>query len=167
MQRGVREMTGHMAKKDRTIVALILLLVLSSALALYSTFKPTTCETLECFQDQMVVCGPATFTNEEREASWKYEIQRLAKEGCLIEVTLLQAKEGELHLRAFEGDSMICTYPRGVVAYPDKDMSFCHGKLKEDLQGLVIEKLHGYIIKNLGDIKQEFAQLDSNRTLGA
>jgi hypothetical protein len=46
-------------------------------------------------------------------------------------------------------------------------MSFCHGKLKEDLQGLVIEKLHGYIIKNLGDIKQEFAQLDSNRTLGA
>ncbi len=167
MQRGVREHVGGMAKKDRTIVALILLLVLSSALALYSTFKPTTCETLECFQDQMVVCGPATFINEEREASWGYEIQRLTKDGCLINVKLLQAKEGELGLRAFEGNSMLCTYPRGVVAYPDKDMSLCHGELKEDLQGLVIEKLHGYIIKNLGDIKEEFAAMDANRTLGA
>ena len=154
-------------RKDRTVVALVLILVLAGAFALYFTFKPTSCETLECFQDHMVICSPAAFVNEEIEASWQYEIIKLTQDGCLINVKLLRAKEGELHLRAFEGDDMLCTYPRGVVAYPDKDMSLCHGLLKEDLQGLIIEKLHGYILKNLDDIKDKFNQIDSNRTLGA
>jgi len=155
----------HVIKKNRTVVALVLFLVMSSALALYFTFEPTSCETLECFQDHMVVCKPASFVNENREASWRYAIQRLTDKGCVIEVTLLQAKEGELHLRNFEGDSMLCTYPRGVIAYPDKDMSLCHGLLKEDLQGLIIEKLHGYIINNLDDIKNEFSRIEADRTL--
>ena len=157
----------HTGKTDLTIVALVLILVLSGSIALYLTFKPASCETLECFQDHMVVCSPASFVNEEAEASWQYNIQKLTPRGCLIEVTLLGAKEGELHLRAFEGNSMICTYPRGVVAYPDKDMSLCHGLLKENLQGLIIEKLHGYILNNLEDIKNKFNQIESNRSLGA
>ncbi|MEK6824786.1 MAG: hypothetical protein AABY02_02920 [Nanoarchaeota archaeon] len=155
----------HAIKKDRTIVALVLFLVVSGALALYFTFKPASCESLECFQDHMVVCKQASFVNENREASWRYTIQRLTDKGCAIEVTLLQAKEGELHLRAFEGDSMLCTYPRGVLAYPDKDMFLCHGLLKEDLQGLIIEKLHGYIIKNLDDIKDEFNRIEANKEI--
>lgn len=139
--------------KERVIIGLVLLLALGVAVALYYTFAPEPCETYACFQDHMAVCSRATYVNEEPEASWRYTIVRRTSETCEIRVVLLQAKEGDLQLRGFESHTMICTYSRGVVAYPDKDMSLCHGLLKEDLQGIIIEKLHRYLVDNLVDIK--------------
>lgn len=141
-------------RKEDAVIALVIALALASASALYFTFKPTLCEGYTCFQDHMATCSRATYINEEPEASWQYTIRRVYHSQCEIEVRLLQAKEGDLQLRSFEGHSMLCTYPRGVVAYPDKDMSLCHGQLKEDLQGLIIEKLHQYLIANLADVKE-------------
>lgn len=140
-------------KKDSVIIILVLLIALAAAFALYFTFKPTSCAGYTCFQDYMASCARAQYINEEPEASWQYTILRRARESCEIRVTLLQAKEGDLSLAGFEGHSMDCTYPLGVVAYPDKDMARCHGLLKEDLQGLIIEKLHAYILNNLANVK--------------
>lgn len=140
-------------QKETVTIVLVLLIAVASAFALYYTFKPNPCETYSCFEDHMAVCSRASYVNEEPEASWSYTIVRRIQGACEIRVTLLQAKEGDLQLRAFEGHEMICTYPLGVVAYPDKDMSLCHGRLKEDLQGLIIEKLHQYLVDNLADIK--------------
>ena len=140
-------------RKETVTIVLVLLLALATAFALYYTFKPTPCETYACFQDHMARCSRASYINEESEASWTYTIVRRARGVCEIEVTLLQAKEGDLELRAFEGHDMLCSYPLGVVAYPDKDMSLCHGRLKEDLQGLIIEKLHQYLLENIADVK--------------
>ena len=139
--------------KERAIIVLVLLLTFSVALALHYTFVPRPCETYACFQDAMATCSRVTYVNEEPEASWRYTILRRTSESCEIQVVLLQAKEGDLKLGEFEGHSMMCTYSRGVVAYPDKDMSLCHGRLKEDLQGIIIEKLHKYLVDNLVDIK--------------
>ncbi len=100
----------------------------------------------------MARCSLASYVHEEPQASWGYQIQGRQLNECAIEVTLLQAKEGDLQLRDFEGHSMTCFYPVGVIAFPEKDMARCHGRLKEDLQGLIIEKLHQYILDNLGEI---------------
>lgn len=139
--------------KETVTIVLVLFLAIAGAFALYYTFTPNPCETYGCFEDHMASCSRATYVNEEPEASWSYTVMRRVKGACEIKVTLLQAKEGDLQLRNFEGHDMTCTYPLGVVAYPDKDMSVCHGRLKEDLQGLIIEKLHQYLVDNLVDVK--------------
>ena len=151
-------------KKDSVIIVLVLTIAVVSAFAFYFTFKPHTCERYSCFQKYMASCSRASYLNEETEASWKYDIIQQVKGACEIRVTLLQAKEGDLQLGNFKGHTMMCTYPTGVVAYPDKDMSKCHGLLKEDIQGLIIEKLHAYLVENLLSI-QEALDEGTNATI--
>ena len=44
-------------------------------------------------------------------------------------------------------------YPKGIPIYPEKDLSKCHGRLKEELQAIIINKLHTYIIENIGEFR--------------
>ncbi len=149
-------------KKENLNLLLILAVLIAFIAVLYFTLSPVRCESFACFQDKMGSCSQATYINEEPEASFLYNIKRKYRDKCEIEVTLLQAKEGELKLRGLEKHSMLCTYPLGVIAYPDKDLSLCHGRLKEDLQGIIIEKLHTYIVNNLGSIKEALGNISIN-----
>ena len=54
---------------------------------------------------------------------------------------------------------MNCYYPPGTAAYPERDLSMCHGRLKEELQGIIITKLHTYIIDNLGKLDDELSKV--------
>jgi len=134
----------------RGIIIIAIVALLFAALAL--TFRSEDCVNYECFQRNMVKCFPASYINEEPVAAWYYEVKGEKAGECQVEVTLLLAKQGELGLDELEGLSMTCSYPLGVSAYPDKDLSVCHGRLKEDLQGVIIEKLHKYVLENLGEI---------------
>ena len=100
-------------------------------------------------------CSPVKYVNEGEDASWLYQIQGIDGDNCAIKVTLLNAKEGDLGLRNFEGNSMTCFYEKGVLAYPERNIGSCHGVLKEDLQNLVIERLYDYVVVNLKDIREE------------
>ena len=123
--------------------------------AIYFSFQPKQCLNYECFRDNMVSCSKAKYVNEEPEASWGYEVVGFKGKDCEVKVSLLMAKKGELDLLKFEGDSMSCSYPKGIAGYPDRDLSLCTGRLKEDLQRRIIEKLQEYIIDNLGEIKNK------------
>ncbi len=149
--------------KEKAVVLAVFVFVVLFAIAMYFSLSPIQCAGYECFQQHMTECSRATYVNEDPEASWLYEIKEKNKEGCAIEVTLLQAKEGELGLRNLEQQSMVCTYPLGAVAYPNRDMSVCTGKLKESLQNIIIEKLHKYVINNIEDLKKVLSD-ESNST---
>jgi hypothetical protein len=137
---------------NKVIIALIVIFLL---VVLYLSFGAEKCVNFECFQENMIQCGRGTtYVNEESEASWGYEIKGKDGNLCEVEVTLLSAKEGSLDLRQFEGNSMSCFYDLGVVAYPEKDLDTCHGQLKENLQTIIIENLHKYIVDNLGEIQE-------------
>jgi len=119
-------------------------------IAMYITYTPVECENFGCFSTRMVECDTATYINEESEASWEYRVMgKTDNSECAVEVTLLQAKEGDLAIKIFEGHRMTCFYPLGKHAYPEKDLLLCHGRLKEDLQSVIINKLHEYILDNL------------------
>ena len=141
----------------RGIIGVAIVAALVVALAL--TLAPKECSEFDCFQERMIRCAGATFVNEEPEASWGYEVLGTRGEQCEIEVTLLGAKEGDLDLRRFEGHSMRCFYEKGFIAYPEKDLGVCTGELKEDLQGVVIEKLYRHIFDNLGEIAEELRRI--------
>jgi hypothetical protein len=147
-------------KKKRMIGVFIVLIMVVVALvgvsAWYLTFSYSPrCESFECFQESMERCSKVSYINEGPEASWGYEIQGVKGIECEVSVKLLQAKEGELGVDSLQGMEMSCFYPRGKGTYPEKDLDKCHGRLKEELQGIVIKKLHTHIIENLGKIDAE------------
>ncbi len=144
-----------MLKQTRRIVfiALIVVVILAVIGAAYlAFFYMPNCENYECWQKYMSRCSRATFINDEPEAAWKYEIEGRNGKLCDVSVELLLAKQGELGIDRLVGEEMTCSYPFGISAYAEKDLSRCHGALKEELQGLIINKLHSYIIENLGQI---------------
>ena len=143
----------------KTIIIVVAILVVAvGAYFFWTDYKVVTCTDYECFEKNAVECSRATFINDEQKASWRYTIEGIEDQDCEIEVELLIAKEGELGLNALEGETMSCFYPFGTAQYPGKDLSYCHGRLKEDLQEVIIRNLHQYIVSNLGEIKEELSQ---------
>lgn len=139
---------------QKEVIALLILIV--AAVALYATFTPVRCTDFACWEAHHAKCRTATYVNDaEVEASWKYRVMGTSDKKCDIEVTLLAAKESNLDLRLYEGESMVCSHPLGISGYPEKNLAACNGDLKEGLQSIVIEKLYRYIVTNLGDIREE------------
>ena len=135
-------------------VFLMIILVLVGAM--YFTFFFTySCDKYECLDKNLEECKRAKLIYENQDTTWLYKI--IGKQGsrCEVEVTLLQIKRGKLDIEKLQGDSMTCMMPLGVTQAPEKDISLCSGKLKEGLQEIIIQRLHNYILANLGQIEAE------------
>lgn len=140
------------------VAAIVFLIVYIS----YSYFyDPIECYNYECFQQKMSSCSKASYINEENEASWRYIIKGTKGNQCEVEVKLLQPKAGELGIEELRGLEMTCLYDLGFTGYPEDDINSCTGKLKEELQAIVIEKLHTYVLENLGRFDEELNRVGS------
>jgi len=144
---------GDNKRKILTIFTFMVLILIIVALILTFNNK-TSCTDYSCFQKAMSSCDKADYINQDSLASWGYTILGERDGECSVRVKLLDAKEGDLGIEKFVGMSMDCSYSLGVVAYPEKKLDNCHGRLKEELQGVVIEKLYKYIISNLGQVSE-------------
>jgi hypothetical protein len=51
---------------------------------------------------------------------------------------------------------MTCNYPISTLNLPEDDISTCTGPLREELQELIIQRMHNYLIQNIGEIKEDF-----------
>jgi len=152
-----------LVNKENLIKALpylIVLLVALAGIAVYLTFfGQMRCESFECFQRGMSSCKKVVYLNDVSDATWEYKIIGRQGNECRIEVELKQAKQGSLNLDKLTGYSMECEYPVGISDYPDKDLSKCHGRLKEELQNIIIQRLHIYIVDNLGKFDQSLNKI--------
>ena len=54
---------------------------------------------------------------------------------------------------------MVCTVLKTDSQFPEKDISKCTGKLKEDLQDILIQRMHNYLLENVGEVQEAFAGL--------
>lgn len=151
----IREVKEFFSGGKRAILLVVGIILLIAAIY-FSISSARFCGDIACFKNAMQGCSKATFTNEQPEATWAYSIEGKSGGECLIAVKIVQAKEGSLSLERLQGNSMECSYPLGVSDYPEKDLSKCHGRLREDLQEIIIDKLHSYIIQNLGNLTESF-----------
>ena len=89
------------------------------------------------------------------------EYKILGKEGnsCNVYVQLLQLKKGAVELTILENKDMICSLPFGVLQEPEKNLKNCHGRLKEEIQNIIIQRMHSQIVENLGKISEETTQV--------
>ena len=141
-------------KKKIAIYVLIVVVVL--VILYYFLFvRSIGCNSTECFFDSMADCKSARYLSDVEEATWKYTVKGRENGLCRVDVELYQAKEGSLQLDKLRGKEMSCFYPVGEREYPESDLTKCEGELKEELQGVMIQGLHKYILDNLDDIKDE------------
>ena len=145
-----------MNKKRKVILIMSIILVLVLIAALYFQFIFTIpCKDESCFNANLEICERANYLNELKDATWQYKIIGKSGNSCEIEVHLLQIKQGIIETGRLEGETMNCFMTLGVVDAPEKDISKCHGLLKEELQNIIIQKLHSYILSNIGEVSDE------------
>ena len=151
-KRGAKK-TFSVNKKILLIIAVAIVLLLS----LYMTFfSSKTCENEDCFYSSLARCEKAVFTDLQEEASWVYKIQGVKNSNCEVYVrnTEILIEED----KRLEGKEMVCSIEKGLAIPPTSVLDNCHGILKEAMQDLIIEKLHVYIVQNIGKISSEITQ---------
>ncbi len=113
------------------------------------------CSDKECFDANLAKCRRARYISEVEEASWIYTIRGKTQGNCEVEVELANIKKGDISLKSAEGKQMTCYLPLNTITTPGDDLTLCSGLLKEEMQDLIIKKMHSYILENLGQINEE------------
>ena len=146
-----------MNKRGMALIWVILAVVVLAAAVYFTFFFTYSCDDLACFRSHQEKCAHTKFVNDAEDTVWKYRIMGKKEGKCEIKVEVVQVKSGKVEKRVLEGKSMTCYLSRGNLASPEADISKCNGLLKEELQKIIINKLHAYIIENLGEIGGELA----------
>lgn len=127
----------------------------------YFFFAYVDCGDRDCFDSNLAECIRSKYVGGT-EMVYEYIILGSSKDSCEVQVTLLQGELNNAESKALEGRQMICEIPEGVVMNPESDIGVCTGELKEGLQHLIIQKLHAYLVQNLGRINLEVLDLPAN-----
>ena len=146
-------------KRGGVILIVLAFVILIAALYLTLFYTPK-CQNLACWEDKLVNCKKASFEKDSMGIIWNYKILGEKDGKCVVNVKVIEIKEGLLKVKVLEGKSMVCLLPLGVKMNPESDPSLCTGKLKEEMQTIIIEKLHEYILKNVGNIGDELKILE-------
>ena len=136
-------------------VFLIVLIILGTA-TYFTFFFKYKCEDSACFVAHQETCSKTKFVNDLTDTRWEYIIEGKENGKCDIRIKVLEIKQGDLDRRKLEGKAMICSLSIGSKVDPQSDISKCTGPLKEEMQNMIIQKLHKYILDNVGEIGAEF-----------
>ena len=141
------------------------ILIIVATIAVYiSFFYHPKCNDLACWDSKLRECSRASYTNEPVDVTWKYTILGKTsvdgEEKCRVKVLAIDIKRGLKKTEVLEGKDMVCYMPLGVVTAPEGNPNICVGRLKEEMQGLIIQKLHEYIVQNIGEIGKETTTIE-------
>ena len=143
------------------IIFIALILIVLVVAVYFSFFFYYKCEDVACFRAHQEKCSKTKFVNDVESAEWEYQIKGEKDGKCEINVKINQVSQGDINKLALEGKSMDCFLPIGNINSPESDISICHGELKEKTQELIIQKLHAYIVSNLGEIGTELDNIQN------
>lgn len=156
--KGFFKFQGYNNIQKRVGLALIILIIALVAFSSYFLFfyvKPVSSG--QEFVNAMTDCKRVSWIREDIQANWAYTIIGNAKEeACNVEVQLLKIKKGTIDNEKLQGKKMTCIILKDEIKLPEKDLFQCTGILKEELQELIIEKMHGYLLENLVETNEEF-----------
>tara|TARA_Y100000310_G_scaffold268360_1_gene280933 strand:+ start:1397 stop:1918 length:522 start_codon:yes stop_codon:yes gene_type:complete len=158
---GLLKSQGYKNPQKRVGFALTIIIIALIAFSGYFLFfysRPV--NTSEEFLDAMANCRDVSWIREDAQASWLYKIKGgINGDACEIEVVLLKMKEGTIESEKLQGKTMTCSFQKGESRFPEKDISRCSGVLKEELQDIIIQRMHNYLLQNVGEIREEFEGL--------
>lgn len=128
---------------------LILIILISTVVVgIFPYLFVEKCETLDCFNEHLIECSRATYIYSDK-LTYNYNILGIKKGECLIRTKLLFAGL-EPRFDSLLNKEMDCSLPLKMIDFPENNLDYCSGKLKEELQYLVIRDLYQYAAQNLG-----------------
>lgn len=143
--------------KFKIMIALGIIVILIISTWLIFFYSPK-CKNWNCFNEHLKKCERANFIGGTKMI-FEYSIEGNSGVGCKVNVKLLQGDMNNKDFKKLENQEMMCTLPKGLVIMPESDIGNCHGLLKEGLQDLIIEKLHTYLVQNLGKLNLEMSNI--------
>jgi len=147
-----------MEKKVNKIIYIVAAAAVAALLVAYLSqfFYYPKCTNELCFKDSLWKCKKSGFLNTKENSTWMYNIKGSSTDGCQVYVKLVSLKSDVAIGTALGGKDMNCYIPKNVLGafMPEEKIEYCHGILKEEIQKLMIEKMHLYIVQNIGRINQ-------------
>ena len=146
----------------KVVVLTIMLIIVFAGLitSLYfAYFYMTTCPDKECFTKAIIDCKRKSFTDDNDNSIIQYRIIGQREGVCKTNVKILQIKRGTADLAILENKEMICSTEIGVYTEPESNLRECHGELKEQIQEMIIQRMHSQIMENLGKISDEITRV--------
>jgi hypothetical protein len=150
-----------MTKKKVNINRIIYIVAAAAVAALLmyyiaSFFYYPECQNEACFKEQLWKCNKASFLHISENSTWQYNINGFSGEQCAVYAKAVSLKTDDVTGAALSGKDMTCYIPKSILGafMPEEKIEYCHGVLKEEIQRLMIEKMHLYIVQNIGKINQ-------------
>ena len=141
----------------KTYFIIIVIAILLAVLFYFFFLKASVCNDFECYQHALETCKKSELVREDDNGIWRYVIEKSVDENtCVVEVSLLALKQGNIDMEELQGLSMECSILRSSAEFPENDIASCSGKLKEGIQEVMIQRMHNYLLKNIGKINEEF-----------
>jgi len=141
------------------VIFTILGVVLLAIASYFIFFKVNVCSDSECFSEAIVSCEKTIYLFEDEDMIKQYVILGEQNEQCSSKVKILQIKTGNMELEILEGQEMICSFSQDTLIMPDEDITKCHGLLRENIQELVIQRMHKQLIANIGQIDESINKI--------
>ena len=152
------ENTGWRESRFFWIIAIIII-VLALVGLYFLFFNIQKCDTKECFEKAGLNCKKVSWLREDAQAAWSYKIIGKGKESCTVQVKLLKLNKGKIDSEGLIGKEMTCDLIKGGTEFPEKDISRCHGILKEEMQNVLIQRMHDYLLQNVGKLEEGFEKV--------
>jgi len=153
------QITNFKFKRRMFISSIILSILLIGFFSYFYLFDAKKCSDVECYNSALSDCDRVYFIRDSPNFAWRYEITGKNKNLCDVNVRLLKIKKGDLDFVDIEGNEMSCSVEKLGGNFPEKDMFRCTGLLKEKLQEYLINRMHDYVLQNLGEIKENLKQI--------
>jgi len=145
------------------LTAIIMIIIIVLGIFIYFLFFRTTkCQINDetCFSSSIINCERASFIRENEEFVTSYSIIGKSGSNCEVIVSIIQVKRGSSDLSILEGKSMNCYAQAGLnIQNPEEDINNCHGLLKEEIQNIIIQKMHAQLIENMAQIKEDITKV--------
>ena len=143
----------------KIFVGILILIVLVVAIY-FSFFFYYECDDLACYRAHQEECVSTVFFRDTDLISWNYKIEGKSNGECLVKVEVVDIKEGDSENEKLLGKNMKCEVDLGSSIFPESNLRRCHGELKEEIQELIIQKAHRYILDNVGEIGEELNKIE-------
>jgi len=141
----------------RVLIIGFVLIILG--LITFNYFYYAKCSNEECFTNSLIKCKKTYYLNEQENLIMNYKILGKNSDKCNVEVKILKIKLGNVDLINLENKGMICNLPLGLLTTPETNINDCHGELKEEMQNIIIKRMHTEIIENLGNINESLTKI--------
>jgi len=142
------------------MAALMLFIILIAFTFWFLVFNAKPCANSECFVKAIEDCKRVSWVKDDSQARWRYIV--LGGEGddkCRVEVRLLEMKQGTIDSERLQNKEMVCIVSKGDSQTIEEDVSKCSGVLKGELQDIIIQRMHNYLLENIGEIREEFVSV--------